>query len=217
MSERFGLIRTLKELRLVYNATAPDFAWEPMYNIPALAKIPVLVEGASGRELRLMRWGLIPNWAKDEKIALTMTNARAETVAEKPAYKDAVRSRRCLIPASGFYAWKTKTLPFWIAPAAGLFSLAGVWESFTPQNGETIESCTILTTDANTLVATVQARMPCVLPEERQAAWLKPATPLDDALALLKDPAAAGMTATPVSTYMNSAKNQGPRCIQSTK
>src|ERR1700722_2926158 len=149
MCERFGLLKTLRELREIYGAGGADFAWEEIYNVPALHRIPVLVAGETGLEIRPMRWGLIPVWAKDENISVKMINARAETVAEKPAYKDAVASRRCVIPASGFYSWKTRTEPFWVFPEKGIFSLCGVWEKFTPADGPAVESCSIITTEAN--------------------------------------------------------------------
>ena len=146
-------------------ASIPQFA--PRYNIaPTLPVLIVRKEGPA-----TVRWGLVPHWAKDASMGARMNNARAETVAEKPAFRDAYRGRRCLIPASGFYEWKSEfglRQPYYVHPAQGeLFAFAGLWEQWRD-----LQTCAVITTDANTKMAAVHDRMPVIVARADYAAWL---------------------------------------------
>ncbi len=189
------------------------------YNIAPSQAVPVIANQGAQR-VELFRWGLIPSWAKDPAIGNKMINARAETLTEKPAFRAAYRRRRCLILADGFYEWqaqagsRTKT-PFYFKLASGkAFGFAGLWEFWQSAAGDEICSCTIITTDANALVASVHDRMPVILPPEAHAAWLDPAE-IDPAVlnSWLKPYPAEAMTTYTVSAAVNSPQNDSPVCI----
>ncbi len=174
----------------------------------------------AARQWQMVRWGLIPSWAKEASIGNRMINARAETVADKPAFRSAWRRRRCLIPADGYYEWqktgKSKQ-PYYIRMQDDVpFAMAGLWERWTnPEKGEIVESCTIITTDANELTRPVHDRMPVILNAADYEMWLDPRLPSPDPLReLLRPFDSHAMRADPVDTYVNSPRNDGPRCIQ---
>jgi putative SOS response-associated peptidase YedK len=150
---------------------------KPRYNIAPSQEVPAVRQSGGGRELALLRWGLIPHWAKDEKIGYRMINARAETVAEKPSFRTAFRRRRCLIPATGFFEWKPVQggkQPYNIRIGDGkLFAFAGLWERWEGQGGRIVESCTIVT-DANEVLRPIHDRMPVILDPADYGAWLDP-------------------------------------------
>ena len=152
---------------------------EPRYNIAPSQEVPVIRMAASGRELALMRWGLTPHWAKDRKTGTGVINARAETVAEKPFFRNAFRRRRCLIPATGFYEWKShkggKQPYHFQIRKGGLFAFAGLWESWTGQQNQRVETCAIIVTEANEAISSIHDRMPVILRPEDFASWLSPA------------------------------------------
>lgn len=189
------------------------------YNVAPTQQVPVVTEDdRHHRVLDTYHWGLIPSWAKDPKIGNRMINARAETVAEKPAYRKAFVARRCIIPADGFYEWKkgkdgkTKQ-PYFIHPTREpVFAFAGLWERWKhPESGEWLRSCAIVTGDANSVVAPIHDRMPVVLPREHWDAWLDPENDDVDALKKLLVPAPdAGVATYPVSTRVNSPRNNSP-------
>lgn len=189
------------------------------YNIAPMQNIAAVRATDAGNELVFLRWGLIPSWSKDAKIAYKLTNARVETVAEKPSFRSAFKQRRCIIPASGFYEWKREAKqkqPFYIHPRdeGDLFSFAGLWETWHDPEGEVIESCAIITTDANELMRTIHDRMPVILDTETESVWLDPHAPTEDLRSLLVPFASDRMEAYPVDLYVNNAKNRGPRCIE---
>jgi putative SOS response-associated peptidase YedK len=163
-----------------------------------------------------MKWGLVPSWVRDESIGYKTINAKAETVADKPAFRGAFKKRRCLVPASGFYEWKKegkKRFPLLFRPTSGLFGLAGLWETW--QDGAlAVESFTIITTDANGLVRSVHDRMPVILDRADFAAWLVPSGEKERDLALLRPCPAEWMTATAVNPYVNDARHEGPHCVE---
>ena len=170
------------------------------------------------RELVALRWGLIPFWADDPSIGNRMTNARPETVAEKPSFRKAFKSQRCLLVADGFYEWQEtngKKQPSYITLKDGRpFGLAGLWECWNKQ-GESIESCTILTTDANEIMSAIHDRMPVIIPPEKYSLWLDPAEHDRKKLTgLLRPFDSDGMTAYPVSTFVNNAKHDSAQCIE---
>ena len=161
----------------------------------------------------MAKWGLLPHWAKDSKIGFKMINARAETLAEKPAYRSLISRHRCLIPADGFYEWtvgsdgKKQPVRFHL-PDGELFAFAGLWTSRTDkETGELLESCTIITTRPNELVAPVHDRMPVILRSGVEAAWLDAAVSKEQAVWLLEPYPAGLMVASRASTRVNSVRN----------
>ncbi|MCX7673679.1 MAG: SOS response-associated peptidase, partial [Thiobacillaceae bacterium] len=181
--------------------------------------IAAVREGAGGRELVLLRWGLIPAWAKEVKPAYSLLNARAESVASKPAYRDAFRRRRCLIPADGFYEWRQEgsgRQPYRFTLAdGGLFAMAGLWARWCGPGGVVIESCTILVTAANELVRTIHDRMPVIIDPADYSLWLDPRLADPRSLEhLLRPYPAERMRAYPVSRRVNRADYDVPEAIE---
>ncbi len=193
---------------------------EPRYNIAPTQPVPIVRSGLDGaREWGWVRWGLIPSWAKDAKIGSRLINARAETAADKPAFRSAFKHRRCLVPTDGFFEWVTTgggKQPHHIRfTDRRPFAFAGLWERWTPAGGDPIDSCTILTTRPNKLISDLHDRMPVILPPERFDDWISsgPLNP-DGAEAMLLPFPAEGMEAVPVSTLVNSPKNDEPGCLE---
>ena len=192
----------------------------PRYNVaPAQPVLAIRQSDEGKRALVRLRWGLVPAWSKGPDSRYSMINARAETVKSKPAYRNAFKHRRCLIPAEGFYEWKAgkdgKT-PFLIRLAGGEpFAMAGLWERWQAPEGDSIESCTIIVTDANNLVRAIHDRMPVILQREDFAAWLDPANQDGDGLlAMLKPADPAPWTLYPVSRQVNSPRNDSPELLE---
>ena len=192
---------------------------EPRYNIAPSRQVLAARTGAAGaREVVPFRWGLIPSWADDEKIGNRMINARAEGVAARPSFRSAVRHRRCLVAADGFYEWRKVAggkQPYLIRFADGRpFAFAGLWERWQ-RGAEPVESCTIITTRPNDLVAELHDRMPVILARAHFAEWLAPeplaAQRLDELLAPFPT---EGMESFPVGRRVNSPGNDDPRCIE---
>jgi putative SOS response-associated peptidase YedK len=159
------------------------------FNIAPTQEAPVVRAGADGaREVAMLRWGLVPYWAKDLKAGTRMINARSEGIEAKPAFREAVKARRCVVPATGFFEWNGqpgRKQPFAITlPGQQLFAFAGLWERWKPPGGEPVETFTIVTTDANEAVARIHDRMPVILPMDAIDTWLT--APPDAARALLK-------------------------------
>jgi putative SOS response-associated peptidase YedK len=195
----------------------------PRFNIaPTQAVAAVrIVEPESPRQLCQLRWGLIPSWAKDRSIGNSLINARGETVAEKPSFRSAFTRRRCLVLADGYYEWQkavapAKKQPYYIHLAdGGPFAMAGLWEAWRDETGDAIESCTIITTSANADIATIHDRMPVILNEADYAVWLDPNGSDRAVLQELLRPAPAdSLAAGPVSTLVNSPRNESPECIR---
>ncbi len=170
------------------------------------------------RELSLLRWGLVPFWAKDTKIAYNTINARAEEAAAKPAFREAMKKRRCLVPADAFYEWKrleprTKQ-PFAVALKSGKpFAFAGLWESWWPKDGEALETFTILTTDPNEVMEPIHNRMPVILEPDDYDRWLNPGDPMRLPVDLLRPYNAEPMTAWPVSERVGNVRNNNPELL----
>ena len=192
---------------------------KPRYNVaPTQPVLAIRATDQGKRELVPLRWGLVPSWSKGPDSRFQMINARAETVNTKPAYRNAFRHKRCLIPSEGFFEWqagKQGKTPFLIhrkdrAP----FAMAGLWERWHGPEGDTIESCTIIVTDANELVRGIHDRMPVILGREDYASWLDPGNKdADGLLAMLKPADAAPWTIHPVSRQVNSPRNDGPELL----
>lgn len=190
----------------------------PRYNIAPTQPALVVRESEAGRAVALLRWGLIPSWAKDPSIGARAINARAETVADKPSFRAAARRRRCLVPASGFYEWKREgkaRLPYFIFPVgAPAFAFAAIRETWGGADGSEIESFAILTTDANETIAPVHDRMPVVLDPADFARWLDPETTDFGAVADLARPFPPDrVVLRRVSGRVNSVHNEGPECL----
>lgn len=220
MCGRFTLTVDPAELQELFGLSEPaPAALTPRYNIAPTQPVAV-IPNREPRRLELFQWGLIPSWAKDPKIGNSLINARAETAAEKPAFRAALKRRRCLIPADGFYEWKktgkTKT-PMYIQMKGGLpFAFAGLWEVWSAPDGSTVPTCTILTTTANALVREIHDRMPVILPPEAFGVWLTPGElPVAEAQAWLKPFAAEALTARLVSTRVNNPRSEGPELLMS--
>ena len=189
----------------------------PRYNVAPTQHAPVLLNDDAGRRLEMLRWGLIPSWAKDPAIGNKMINARAETVAEKPSYRTAFRKRRCLVPVGGFFEWKREgktKVPHWIHPASsGVVTLAGLWERWYPEGAEPVTTFTILTTSANAFVSSLHDRMPVIVDDADRDAWLDPAADPAALATLLRPCAEDRLAAYPVSTRVNSPTNDDETLI----
>jgi putative SOS response-associated peptidase YedK len=192
----------------------------PRYNIAPTQKVPVILNDGRQR-IELVRWGLIPSWAKDPAIGNRLINARAETLAEKPSFRSAFKRRRCLILADGFYEWqktpgqRTKT-PHYIRLRSGdPFAFAGLWESWRSPDDDRVLSCTIVTTSPNPLIASIHNRMPVILDPTVHERWLREGEqPKEEMAPLLAPYPPEQMEAYPVSTLVNSPKNDVPACIE---
>ena len=190
----------------------------PRYNIAPTQPVAAVRMAAGGeRELVMLRWGLIPSWAKDMAMGARMINARAETVAEKPSFRSALKSRRCLIAADGFYEWRKEEngkQPYFIRLRGGVpFAFAGLWETWKGPEGP-IESCPVITTEANEMMRELHHRMPVILPPEDYSQWLKPdETDREVLLGLLRPFASGELEALRVSTHVNSPAHDDPQCI----
>jgi len=220
MCGRFSLKADLSAIAQRFGvspSTAESAAWIPHYNI-APTKTVVVVGDDGTRYLSQIRWGLIPSWATDPAIGNRMINARAETLTTKPAFRVALRKRRCLVVADGFYEWEKRDRtkqPFYIVlKSREPFGFAGLWETWTSPDGEEIRTCTIITTDANKLLKPIHDRMPVILTREAEAVWLDP-TIQDPARLppLLKPYPADALEAHPVSRWVNSPQHDSPDCI----
>jgi putative SOS response-associated peptidase YedK len=188
------------------------------YNIAPTQGVAVIRASADGRRLDMLRWGLIPAWVKELSKAPTLVNARVDTLMEKPSFRGAFRSRRCLIPADGFFEWKSlhgKKQPMYFSLNEGTpFALAGLWERWEGPDGTVIESCTTLTTEPNAVVADIHDRMPVILPPEAYALWLDPRVTDPRKLQSLLGPyPAEAMRVHPVSPRVNAATAEGADCI----
>lgn len=192
---------------------------EPRYNIAPTQEITAVRETEDGREMAFYKWGLIPSWAKDTSMGARLINARSETVREKPAFRHAFKQRRCIIPADGFYEWQRtdgRKQPFFFQMRdESPFGFAGLWEQWKGEEGQVINSCTILTTAANEVLRPVHDRMPVILRPDDYSLWLDHDTrKLEVVVDLLRPYPADEMTSYPVSTLINSPRSQGERLIE---
>jgi putative SOS response-associated peptidase YedK len=220
MCGRFTLRTNPHQLALIFGCEIPPDL-PASYNVAPTQSVATVRGRDNGtREFTLLRWGLIPHWAKEKSIGNRMINARAETIAEKPAFRSAFRQRRCLILADGYFEWQKKgkaKQPFLIrmrddAP----FAMAGLWESWTdPQQGETVSTCTVITTDANELTQPIHDRMPAILSAESYGLWLDPRQRDQQVLLpLLRPFEPDSMVADPVSLRVNNPRNNDPGCVE---
>lgn len=222
MCGRFTLTLSIDEL--IEEFELPDHITEernPRYNIaPTQSILAIRVDAENQqRNMHPLHWGLIPSWSKDPSIGSRMINARAETLSEKPSFRSAFRSRRCLIPTDGFYEWKktgSKKQPFYIRMKdESVFAFAGLWEHFNGPDGTIIDSCTIITTEPNALMADLHHRMPVILSRDQYDDWLNPANNNTTELQpLLQSYVAEKMQAYPVSPWVNRATNDDIQCVK---
>ena len=178
-------------------------AYAPRFNIAPASQVLIVRGGGAS----LARWGLVPRWATDPSIGAKLNNARAETIGQKPSFRDAYRERRCLIPANGFYEWRrgaARRQPYYVRPAEGeLFAFAGLWERW-----QDLETCSIITTEANETVQPIHDRMPVILEKDAQADWLQGKE------GLLRPCAPQAIRAHPVGPAVNNAGNESPALIR---
>jgi putative SOS response-associated peptidase YedK len=219
MCGRYRLSRRKKLIEEYFASVSGEDDWNPRYNIAPTQPVPVVRQSPKEpvRELSLVRWGLIPSWAKDASVAAMMINARSETASTKPAFRDALRSRRCLIPADGFYEWqrtgKSKQPYCFEVNEGELFAFAGLWDRWRDAGGKTIETCSILTTTPNTLTSAVHDRMPVILDPDTYDLWLDPGmTNVAAASELLKPYDPRAMRCYPVSSRINHVANDDEEC-----
>ncbi|WP_340013372.1 SOS response-associated peptidase [Paenibacillus sp. FSL K6-1318] len=195
-----------------YASIADGFEYKPNYNAAPMQFIPTIIGSKDGNRLGALRWGLVPSWAKDDKIGNKMINARAETLAEKPAFKRLISSKRCIIPTNGFYEWKkegTAKQPMRILMKDdSIFSLAGLYDTWSDPDGNKLSTCTIITTEPNSLMEDIHNCMPVILRPEDEAEWL--GRDNDDAqslLGLLKPYQASEMRAYEVAKEVGNVRN----------
>ncbi len=218
MCGRYTLIQT-GDLGERFGAPEVPDGLRPSFNAAPGQDLPV-VTGGGPHKVEVMRWGLVPSWAKDPRIGYKMINARAETAAEKPSFRASFKSRRCLVPASGYYEWKReggKKQPYYFTvKGEDLFALAGLWAEWRDENGNALQSFTILTTEPNALAAGVHDRMPVILGREHEASWLDGNTAPKVILETLQPLDPERMEAWPVSARVNSPHHNDPVLIQRT-
>ncbi|HEY9670414.1 MAG TPA: SOS response-associated peptidase [Waterburya sp.] len=195
---------------------------KPRFNIAPTQAVGAVLKpsGHKDRQFQMLHWGLIPRWAKDPKMGARLINARAETVAEKPAFKSAFQRRRCLVVADGFYEWQAQEnqkhkQPFYFRLKDGRpFAFAGLWEHWEDANKEAIESCTFITTEANELMQPIHNRMPVIVAPQDYDLWLDPEVKTPELLQLLRPYSSDEMMAYPVSQAVNKPSNDSAQCIE---
>ncbi len=217
MCGRFILEADAEEIRRAFKLDQVTMPIAPSYNIAPTQMVATVVARDGRPVLEMMRWGLIPVWAKEMGIGAKMINARVEGIADKPSFKRPLKKQRCLIVASGFYEWSKDTkVPMFIRPKAkGPFGFAGLYDNWKSPEGGVVTSCAIITTAANELMQAFHHRMPVILPKETHKVWLDPTREdLDELVALLQPYPADKMIAYPVSPLVNSIRNNSPECIR---
>lgn len=219
MCGRFGLTRPDKlDLQRFGIGQAPETP--PRFNIAPGSDVLAVRQGKKGRRADLIRWGLIPSWAKDPSIGNRMVNARSDSALQRPAFRIPMQKRRCLIPADVFFEWEgasgqRRRQPWAIAMArAEPFALGGLWDFWRPPEGDGVVSCTILTTEPNALIAPIHDRMPVIVHPEDYDAWLDPASPREAVERLLVPYDAAAMRAWRVSVLVNKTDVDDGRILE---
>jgi putative SOS response-associated peptidase YedK len=222
MCGRFARKSTREVLADWFGVELEEMPWfAPTYNAAPQSTQPVvrLNRDSGGREFALLRWGLVPYWASDAKFGYTTFNARAEDVADKPAYREALKKRRCLVPADAFYEWqgrhsKTK-IPFAIGLRSGEpYAFAGLWERWKPREGQPLETFTIVTTDPNEVMEPLHDRMPVILDRSDYERWLDPGAPDRPPVDLLRPYPAEKMETWPVNERVGNVRNDDPELLK---
>ncbi|MHB8216042.1 MAG: SOS response-associated peptidase [Candidatus Sulfotelmatobacter sp.] len=219
MCGRYRLSRRKQLVEEYFDTAFDEPEWTPRYNIAPTQPVPVIRQNPKEprRELSLMRWGLIPSWSKDISGAAMMINARSETAATKPAFRDPLSSRRCLVPADGFYEWRragnTKQPYCFEVNDGELFAFAGLWDRWKDPSGQWVKSCSILTTTPNAVTSSVHDRMPVILDRADYDLWLDPGTTNVEAISKMWKPYDARMMRCyPVSSRVNHVGNDDAEC-----
>jgi putative SOS response-associated peptidase YedK len=219
MCGRYRLSRRKQILEEHFSTVSWDDDWTPRYNIAPTQPVPILRQNSKEpvRAISLVRWGLIPSWSKDSSASAKMINARLETAATLPALRDAMKSRRCIIPADGFYEWQKKgnaKQPYCFEVSDGsLFAFAGIWDRWKAPCGQWIKSCSILTTNANAVTSPVHDRMPVILDPDGYDLWLDPGMKNVSVVSeLLKPYDARLMRCYPVGARINQVANDDAEC-----
>ena len=218
MCGRFAFYSPAEAVVRLFSAEAVEDL-PPRYNIAPTQNAPVVRQSADGkREFIQLRWGLIPFWAKDPSIGNRMINARAETVASKPAFRNAFRKKRCIVIADGFYEWQKRPggkQPWYIAMSTGEpFAMAGLWESWrATEDDDRLDTCTIITTRPNEMMARLHNRMPVILTQDAVDCWLDPSSDTDTLESVLGPVEEDLLNAVEVSRRVNNPANEGPELI----
>jgi putative SOS response-associated peptidase YedK len=217
MCGRFTLTRSAAEVAEHFGlSAAPE--WAPRFNLAPTQEAPVVRTRSTGeRVAELRRWGLVPRWAKDVSVGARMINARAESVAERPAFREALKRRRCLVPADGFYEWQGRAghrRPHHITlPEGELFAIAGLYENWLGAGGEAVETFTLMTQAATGAVAALHGRMPLILDPADYAGWLERGELAPDAIASFSQTRAGALVTRPIDTRVNDVRNDDPECL----
>lgn len=219
MCGRYRLSRRKQIIEEYFDVSPWDDDWSPRYNIAPTQPIPVIRQHPKEpvRQISYMKWGLLPYWSKDPSIVASTINAKSETAAEKPAFRNPLKFRRCLIPADGFYEWKRTAgakQPFSFEVNEGeLFAFAGLWDGWKDAEGKWVRTCSILTTTPNAVTVKVHTRMPVILDRESYDLWLDPGmTNARVVSELLKPYDARMMQCYPVSSRVNHVANDDEEC-----
>lgn len=218
MCGRYTVISTPEALRALFGyAEQPNFP--PRYNVAPTQPIAIVRQVEGKRQFALVRWGLLPSWVKDPKTFTLLINARGESAAEKPAFRAAMKRRRCLIPADGFYEWQAagdRKRPFYVRAKSGApLAFAGLWETWVGPNGEELETAAIVTTQANRTLKPIHERMPVIVPPEGFDLWLDGATVDATTAAALIQPAPDDLLeAYEISTAVNRTANDNPKLLE---
>jgi putative SOS response-associated peptidase YedK len=219
MCGRFTLHTPESQIREVFNLKHTEpLGLSPRYNISPSQDIPIILDTENNQEIVMARWGLIPTWSKESKSKYSTINARIESVAEKPTYRTPFKQRRCLIPADGFYEWKVvngNKIPHHIRMRdSSVFAFAGLWDHWEGE-GETLDSCTIIVMPANEVMKPLHERMPAIIAPTHYDLWLDSRiTDKQEIMQYLNSAPSSQLTAYPVSSWVNSPKNNDERCIQ---
>lgn len=220
MCGRFALKAPPAELVSHFGLTnSPDYVLR--YNIAPSVRVPVIREAPGGERVAdLLRWGLLPHWSKDSAMGAKLNNARAESASEKPSFRSAYRRRRCIVPASGFYEWQpvgeARKQPWYISLKGDVpMAMGGLWESWTdPASGEIVRTFCVMTTAANEIMVPIHDRMPVILRPDAWAAWLSPATGLEEIAVMTAPASAAEMQAWMVSRKVSNVREEGAEMIE---
>ena len=221
MCGRYSLATDIEGLADRFDFRATGLTYQVRFNIAPTQQVLTVINDGSENRAQLMKWGLIPFWAKDQSIGNRMINARAETITQKPVFRQAFQKRRCILIADGFYEWrkegKTKVPMRIILKSGEPFGFAGLWETWKSPDGEPVRSCTIITTTPNQVMEPIHNRMPVILPDGAEGLWLNPNLRDQSSLQDLLVPYTAGaMEAHEVSALVNSPKNDTPEVLART-
>ena len=218
MCGRFAFYSPRESVQEYFGVEVP-FAFAPRYNVAPSQEVMVIRQQANAQpETEMLKWGLVPFWAKDSEIGSRMINARAETVAEKPAFRQAFKQRRCVILADGFYEWRTeegRKTPYFISfKVDHPFGMAGLWENWHANDQPPLETCTIITTAASRSISRLHERMPVILDAPTTMDWIQPEREPDALLAMLKSSDDKEIQAWPVRRTVNNTANQDSTLIE---